>query len=315
MSETKDPVSDDQKITFKKKSRFGQRRKRLSSEEPEVESEESQEWNKLEELKQIQSQRKRCNKGINILELAQNSTTTPKSVANGSKTDNKGGGLTDAKTLSYDLDLGHTFSVETNRRDEDTDLMKYIEEELSKRKGKQVAEKKPSESKSSNQLNSLFDILPDHLIANNSKKSEEMLSNQMLNGIPEVELGLEEKIRNIEATEEAKARLLEAKNKRSQEKSASFVPNNIAVCFVQNNRSNADDVQRLNTTAKRVRTETQQQSNTYVEEPVVVIGDEPKQVMKLQNTGGPHHQKGFYGKDKATDDYLFEKFKKQFKKF
>lgn len=285
------------------------------AEEPELESEESEDWNKLEELKQIQSQRKRCNKGINILELAQNATTNAKSVTNGTKTDNKGGGLTDAKTLSYDLDLGHTFSVETNRRDEDTDLMKYIEEELSKRKGTQVTDKKPSDAKNCNQMNSLFDVLPEHLIANNSKKSEEMLSNQMLNGIPEVELGLEEKMRNIEATEEAKARLLEAKNKRSNKKCSSFVPNNIAVCFVQNNRFNDVDVQRLNPTPKRVRTETQQQNNTYIEEPVVVIGDEPKQVMKLQNNGGQHHQKGFYGKDKASDDYIFEKFKKQFKKF
>lgn len=42
-----------------------------------------------------------------------------------------------------------------------------------------------------------------------------MLSNQMLNGIPEVDLGIEVKIKNIEATEAAKEKLLrDQKNKK-----------------------------------------------------------------------------------------------------
>lgn len=42
-----------------------------------------------------------------------------------------------------------------------------------------------------------------------------MLSNQMLNGIPEVDLGIEAKIKNIEATEAAKEKLIfDQKNKK-----------------------------------------------------------------------------------------------------
>lgn len=42
-----------------------------------------------------------------------------------------------------------------------------------------------------------------------------MLSNQMLNGIPEVDLGIDVKIKNIEATEAAKEKLLQdQKNKK-----------------------------------------------------------------------------------------------------
>lgn len=36
---------------------------------------------------------------------------------------------------AYDTGIGTQFSVETNKRDEDEEMMKYIEEQLSKRKG------------------------------------------------------------------------------------------------------------------------------------------------------------------------------------
>lgn len=35
----------------------------------------------------------------------------------------------------YDVGIGTQFSAETNKRDEDEEMMKYIEEQLSKRKG------------------------------------------------------------------------------------------------------------------------------------------------------------------------------------
>lgn len=37
---------------------------------------------------------------------------------------------------AYDTGIGTQFSVETNKRDEDEEMMKFIEEQLSKRKGK-----------------------------------------------------------------------------------------------------------------------------------------------------------------------------------
>ena len=58
--------------------------------------------------------------------------------------------------------------------------------------------------------------LPELLSKSHSKKNEEMLSSQMLSGIPEVDLGIDEKIRNIEATEFAKKRLAEERNKKNK---------------------------------------------------------------------------------------------------
>ena len=59
----------------------------------------------------------------------------------------------------------------------------------------------------------------------------------MLSGIPEIDLGLEAKIRNIEATEETKQKLLRD-SLRKQDKPSEFVPKNMAVNFVQHNRCN-----------------------------------------------------------------------------
>ncbi|CAI9595560.1 unnamed protein product [Staurois parvus] len=111
-----------------------------------------------------------------------------------------------------DLNLGTSFSAETNRRDEDADMMKYIETELKKRKGIIENEEKKVKPKSAEDC--LYE-LPESIKVSSAKKTEEMLSNQMLSGIPEVDLGIDAKIKNIISTEEAKARLLaEQQNKK-----------------------------------------------------------------------------------------------------
>jgi len=326
MSESND--KNENKIVFKKRKCISLRKRandeELSDKNDDKSDEESRdEWNKLDELRELQRSKKRVTRGINITDLPTTQNNNSNNLNN--KSDHKMGGLMDTKTLTNELDLGNTFSVETNRRDEDQDLMKYIEEELSKRKGLSNTNKQSSNSSNSKkeiQINSsdlteevLLSVLPEHLLKNNVKKSEEMLSNQMLNGIPEIELGIDERIRNIEATEEAKMKLMEKKKNKVSSNTSSFVPNNIAVCFVHHNRFNIEeDVPHLNN-PKRPRNDQQQPTSTYVQEPVVVIGDEPKQILKLQTKGSEQNPTKFHGKEKASDDYIFEKFKKQFRKF
>lgn len=139
---------------------------------------------------------------------------------------------------AYDTGIGTQFSVETNKRDEDEEMMRFIEEQLSKRKGAQSSKGDESAHNSKNYLSpeeAALRAVPDHLRESSTKRSEEMLSNQMLSGIPEVDLGIETKIKNIEATEEAKLRLLwEHRNKKDGP--SQFVPSNMAVNFVQHNR-------------------------------------------------------------------------------
>lgn len=71
--------------------------------------------------------------------------------------------------------------------------MRYIDEQMSKRKGKQEAEKegKGDESKYCSPEEAALQAVPTHLRASSKQQSEEMLSNQMLSGIPEVDLGIE----------------------------------------------------------------------------------------------------------------------------
>lgn len=146
---------------------------------------------------------------------------------------------------AYDTGIGTQFSAETNKRDEDEEMMKYIELELNKRKGSKLL---PGMSSSSQNIDidnnptkyltpeeAALQSLPDHLRNSSTQRSEEMLSNQMLNGIPEIDLGIDAKIKNIEATEEAKQKLLQ-EQKKTKDGPSQFVPTNFAVNFVQHNR-------------------------------------------------------------------------------
>lgn len=71
--------------------------------------------------------------------------------------------------------------------------MRYIEEQLSKRKGKEEGEGegRGDEAKYCSPEEAALQAVPTHLRASSTQRSEEMLSNQMLSGIPEVDLGIE----------------------------------------------------------------------------------------------------------------------------
>jgi hypothetical protein len=124
-------------------------------------------------------------------------------------------------------------------------------------------------------------------------RSEEMLSNQMLSGIPEVDLGIDAKIKNIEATEEAKMKLLwERHNKKDTP--SQFVPTNMAVNFVQHNRFNMESDSNKKRKVEKVE-EVKTDAN--------VIDENVDKIVKKA--------KG----ERATDDYHYEKFKKQFRRY
>lgn len=179
--------------------------------------------------------------------------------------------------------LGSTFSQETNRRDEDTQLKAYIEKEMKKL----VPNNEDlNESVSSQKYISAEDKLyqlPDHLKIEVANGSEEMLSNQMLSGIPEVDLGIETKIKNIERTEEAKFKLITEMRKKKEEET-SFVPVNIAVDYVQHKRY----LHHTNDHKKTTKAETE-------EIPPLVVGDNKQR--------SPEHFNLKPKNNKSTDNY------------
>jgi hypothetical protein len=191
----------------------------------------------------------------------------------------KSGKLKVTSDDAYDTGIGTQFKAETNICDTDEQMMKYIDDQMRKNKSEAI-----DQSTAIDDANRYLTpeeaailALPSHLRESGTKKSEEMLSNQMLQGIPEVDLGIDAKIRNIEATEEAKQKLL-AEQRSQKDLPSQFVPKNYAVNFVQHQRFNIDQ------TAQPKKRPAQNED---------VSSKMPK---------------------KATDDYHFDKFRKQFRK-
>jgi Hepatocellular carcinoma-associated antigen 59 len=201
---------------------------------------------------------------------------------------------------AYDTGIGTQFSAETNKRDEDEEMMKYIDEKISKKQGGD--DDKPDEDGPSKYMSpeeAALLALPSHLRQSSAIKSEEMLSNQMLSGIPEIDLGIEAKIKNIEATEEAKQKLLwEQKNKKDGP--SIMVPVNMAVNFVQHNRCKLTNGLEFDGIFE------------FLSLMSVNVEEEPKR-KKFVRHEHPTNKDNKNPK-KATDDYHYDKFKKQFRR-
>ncbi|TNN55584.1 putative protein C9orf78 [Liparis tanakae] len=264
---------------------------------------------KVEEAKELQSLRKRQT-GVSVDSLLVGEQLPPEDEADNDPFKLKTGGVVDMKKAKDrnrdmteeegDLNLGTSFSAETNRRDEDADMMKYIETELKKKKG--LVEAVEQKVKVKNAEDHLYE-LPDSINVNSAKKTEEMLSNQMLSGIPEVDLGIDAKIKNIIQTEDAKAKLLAEQRNKKKDQGTSFVPTNIAVNYVQHNRFYREDVN------------APQRHHRHREEPKA----RPLRVGDTENPGpevpAPANFRKRPNSEKATDDYHYEKFKKMNRRY
>ncbi|XP_042205571.1 telomere length and silencing protein 1 homolog [Homarus americanus] len=293
-------VCEEPKITFKKVKNKNNRRKREIDEEDEGSNEDEALILKLLESKELRKYRRR-HVGISAQGLLVGEKTTKQEGGEDDPFKTKSGGMLDLSQVknakktddAYDTGIGTSFSAETNRRDEDAEMQKYIEENLAKRKGIESEDKQDEQPRYQTLEEAALHAVPDILRESTSKRSEEMLSNQMLSGIPEVDLGLEAKIRNIEATEEAKQKLLR-ESMMKKERPSEFVPKNMAVNFVQHNRFNLEETGPAKKQEKKVQ---------EIVEPVVGGG------VKI-STIAPKRPHG----EKATDDFHYEKFKKQFRR-
>jgi len=303
-------MADSAAATGIKRKRNVRQRKKSSSSEGSNSDENDDTRDKMEAMRALQKMRAR-QKGVSAASLA-----LGKKIA---KTDeisdadpfklNTTGGLVDLKALKKKPltgeaaeAIGTAFAAETNRRDEDAEMLKYVEEELARRKGHHKEEEMVKDSQKA-QADSLYDM-PEHLKhfqSEASQRSEDMLSNQMLSGIPEIDLGIEAKIKNIEATEDAKQKLLDERKRQRDNMPSAFVPTNVAVNFAQHKRFNID-------------TDNKPKFVKKVEEAKpepVRVGDVDRAVTPADPAGEPKKSTG----EKATDDYHFDKFKKQMRRF
>lgn len=258
-------------------------------------------------------------------EMHANNTSTSASLSASEKK-----GLKEVEELERELDLKNTFSKETNRRDQDAEMNKYIDEQIRLRR---EAAKRDTEDTSTRRKNAqeadeddlseiftlpagatdkiddiLLHSLSKHLAPTTDERNEGMLSSQMLNGIPEVDLGISERIRTIEATEEAKLQMAVGSN-RNKSRVLPTVPVNYSTNF-QQHRSNRDIHDGELKTSRSERPKTHGGDVKIVTEPVVVVGEEPDKVeCRLPSSGQRLPPKG-----KASDDYYLSKFKKSNRK-
>lgn len=240
-------------------------------------------------------------------------------------------GLKEVEELERELDLKNTFSKETNRRDEDAEMNKYIDEQIRLRreaakKERMKLDRKATESQEDSEFLELFNLpttatdkiedillhsLSRNLASTTDERSEAMLSSQMLNGIPEVDLGIDERIRTIEATEEAKLRMASSSSDKRRPAS-STVPVNFSSNFKQlrNNRDTHEGELKTSNIGRQSNPNHNSRENKVVTEAVVVVGEKPSEIEYKVSTAGERPPP----RGKASDDYYLSKFKKNSRK-
>ncbi|XP_071949103.1 splicing factor C9orf78-like [Antedon mediterranea] len=290
------------------------RRRKASSSDDETETEDIRSI--LEEAKEVQKFRERPN-GVSSAALATGKKLSKEQeVSNDDPFKLKTGGLVDYQEIKdrnrdrSDEDKGDrdvanmssTFAAETNKGDEHADMMKYIDEQMAIRKGLDE-DKEDDNVKFKSAEDKLYE-LPEHLQVAQKKRTEEMLSNQMLSGIPEVDLGVDAKIKNIELTEEAKQKHLKEQMTKKKN-NTSFVPANMAVNYVQHARFMYDD------SGGSRKHHKQQSKEELVKLKPVVVGDAEDQ--KFTEPDKKPQKRSL--SEKATDDYHFERFKKHVRRY
>ncbi|KAF9434470.1 hypothetical protein BGZ76_007976 [Entomortierella beljakovae] len=191
----------------------------------------------------------------------------------------------------------NSFTKQTNTLDVDKHMMRYIEDEMKKRRGESSTAEEDADENSRNRGNSDIEILDGLGIKRNAPKPEQegnvQLSTTMLTAIPEVDLGMDAKLKNIEETEKAKRKLLEARA-TSQVSSDRFS----RPAYVPSDR------ERISHHKQNRRTNNNNNNNNNNNSHSGDGGNH-----RFQN----YNDKG-HGRDMATDDMVMERFKKRMRK-
>ncbi|WVZ57089.1 hypothetical protein U9M48_007525 [Paspalum notatum var. saurae] len=135
-----------------------------------------------------------------------------------------GGAAAAGEAEKEDLVLQDTFAQETAVTIEDPNMLRYVETELAKKRGKMVDVGHEEEM---DHVDELYTV-PDHLKV--KKKNSEESSTQWTTGIAEVQLPIEYKLKNIEETEAAK-KMLQEKRLAAKPKSDANIPSSYSADY------------------------------------------------------------------------------------
>uniref|UniRef100_A0A5B7C2Z0 Hepatocellular carcinoma-associated antigen 59 n=1 Tax=Davidia involucrata TaxID=16924 RepID=A0A5B7C2Z0_DAVIN len=139
-----------------------------------------------------------------------------------------------------ELVLQDTFAQETAVMVEDPNMLRYVEQELAKKRGKKIDMADQAEKDIKHAEDELYKI-PEHLKV--KRRNSEESSTQWTTGIAEVQLPIEYKLRNIEETEAAK-KLLQEKRLMGRTKTESSIPSSYSADYFQRGRDYAEKLRR-----------------------------------------------------------------------
>ncbi|KAK6239591.1 hypothetical protein QUC31_005060 [Theobroma cacao] len=182
----------------------------------------------LEEVKFLQKQRERKS-GIPAIPTVQTGGVVAKVTEKG-----------EADGEKEELVLQDTFAQETAVMVEDPNMVKYVEQELAKKRGRNMDTKNEVENDLTRAEDELYKI-PEHLKV--KRRNSEESSTQWTTGIAEVQLPIEYKLRNIEETEAAK-KLLQEKRLMGRAKSEVSIPSSFSADYFQRGRDYAEKLRR-----------------------------------------------------------------------
>ncbi|KAH6832203.1 integrator complex subunit-like protein [Perilla frutescens var. hirtella] len=242
----------------------------------------------LEEVKFLQRQREKKS-GIPALPTLQPSaaaattttSTTAASLARSNVNDKNEGDIE-----KDDLVLQDTFAQETAVMVEDPNMLRYVEQELAKKRGKNIDEENQVENEVKRAEDELYKI-PEHLKV--KKRSSEENSTQWTTGIAEVQLPIEYKLRNIEETEAAK-KLLQEKRLVGRTKADSSIPSSFSADFFQRGKDYAEKLRK-------------EHPELYKDKGANANGLESKNQDSVADGGGRRQA--------ATDEFMLERFRKR----
>ncbi|KAF9955710.1 hypothetical protein BGZ72_003469 [Mortierella alpina] len=217
-----------------------------------------------------------------------------------------GGGLVDLDEVrrqeegeSTKSGILNSFTKQTNVLDVDKHMMKYIEEEMKKRRG-ETGESEDN-SKDQSDRHGDADILDELGIRKTAPKPEQegnvQLSTTMLTAIPEVDLGMDARLRNIEETEKAKRKLFETQTTtRINTERPAYVPSDSErISHHQQNR--------------RQNNNNNSNSNNYQDG-----GGSNHRFQNTYSNPSGNQGRGGAGRGMATDDLVMERFKKRMRR-
>lgn len=221
--------------------------------------------------------------------------------ATNSEDENEGDAIT-RKIMKTD-----NFTHQTGIVDVDKHMMAYIERELKKRRGQEAGADFDADKELAalDPRDELFKVAEKYLIE--PKRDEEegnvATSSAMLTSIPEVDLGIDSRLKNIEATENAKRRLMDARDKRlsGQSKHDDYHDSNYAgLRYFRHAKGNQTDFDALKAAKIEAGIEDDSEEEEYEKDMKQYFDAEAKKKAR----------EGRQPKEYATDDMVAERWKR-----